>query len=168
MTEPDDAATRPSTPPKAQAQRPLPLASLVASARRITSKTVSRQGSSAKSWQEDAWEMFDLVGEQRFLANTLASRMSQAKLYVGQQTADSQTDAPDPVEDNDAVTGVLDAFGDTASARQQILQRLGVNLFVAGDGWLVGIPSELMPHPDDTAPLPTRSQLGQPGLGPCW
>jgi hypothetical protein len=181
MTEPDDRATRPVTPPQPQHQhetteaatyraeragmvRPRPLASLVASAQRLTSATVSRQGASAKSWQEDAWEMFDLVGEQRFLASTLANRMSQAKLYVGRiGNADgsggaSQTDAPIPVEDNDAITGVLDAFGDTASARQQILQRMGVNLFVAGDGWLVGIPSELLPHAEpDPATSTARS-----------
>jgi hypothetical protein len=131
--------------------RPRPLASLVASARRLTSQTISRAGATAKGWQEDAWEMFDLVGEQRFLATTLANRMSQARLYVGAYDG-SQTDAPVPVEGKPEVTGVLDAFGDNAAARTQLLQRLGVNLFIAGDGWLVGIPERLLPVSDGGDP----------------
>ena len=63
-----------------------PFTSLVASAKRITSKTLkdrSFRTSPVMSWQEDAWEMYDLVGEQRFLATTLANRLSQAIFYVG-------------------------------------------------------------------------------------
>lgn len=126
-------------------EHPRPLHSLLASAKRITSKTLkgSRASTTGKPWQEDAWDMFDLVGEQRFLATTLAGRMSQARLYVG-KLGDDPTEEPVPTDDP-TLSGILDALGDSPSGRAQLIQRLGVNLFVAGDGWLVGIPSHLFP-----------------------
>lgn len=129
---------------KSSIERPRPLGSLVASAKRLTSQTITRQGSNAKAWQEDAWEMFDLVGEQRFLSVTLAGRMSQARLYVGLTPEPNSTDDPEPTDNPDAIA-VLDAVGSTASARAQLINRLGINLFVSGDGWLAGIPRELFP-----------------------
>jgi hypothetical protein len=134
-----------------QFPRPRPLSSLVASAQRITSKTTKaapgRQQSGAGGWQEDAWEMYDLVGEERFLANTLAGRMSQARFYVGKLAEDSKDD-PVPVDDA-AITAVLDSVGGTAAGRAQMVLRMGVNLFVAGDLWLVGIPKDLLPGDGD-------------------
>jgi hypothetical protein len=145
------------TEPARSPARPAPLASLVASARRLTSKTMTRAGSTAKSWQEDAWEMYDLVGEQRFLASTLAGRLSQARLYVG-EVGDNPTEQPDPTK-NATVISVLDAVGGSAAARGQLVQRLGVNLFVAGDGWMVGIPKRLFPRSLLPGPFQHPSEL---------
>lgn len=120
--------------------------SLVASARRLTSLAIrSRSGSrtSGEGWQADAWEMYDLVGEQRFLATTLSNRMAQAKLFVG-LLPDDPTEAPEPVED-ESLNAVLAAMGSGPGGLSQILQRIGVNLFVAGDCWLAGIPRNLIP-----------------------
>lgn len=122
----------------------LPLNSLIASAKRLTRASLStRAGSRAMGWQDDAWEMFDLVGEQRFLAVTLAGRMSQARFFVGKLTGDG-TDAPEPVDDP-SLNAVLDSIGANSTARSQLVARLGVNLFIAGDGWLCGIPRHLIP-----------------------
>jgi hypothetical protein len=125
---------------------PAPLSSLVASAKRLTSKSVRRGGkmSTLRAWQEDAWEMYDLVGEQRFLSSTLAGRMSQANFYVGRVTDDPTVD-PEPLPLDHQAATVLHAIGGSASGRAQLIQRLGVNLFVAGDAWLAGIPRYLMP-----------------------
>jgi len=113
---------------------------------------------STEGWQEDAWDMFSLVGELRFLATTLAMRMSSAKFYVG-KLSDDRTQDPEPVEDAD-LTEILDALGGTESARHQMFTRLGVNLFVAGDGWLVGIPSKLIPK--DLRTIPEKMQQEDP------
>lgn len=124
--------------------RPVPLASLTASAKRLTAKTLAnRAGATGKGWQKDAWEMFDLVGELRFLAVTLAGRMSQARFFVGKLPQDT-TEQPVPVEDP-RLTAVLESIGSSPASRAQLVARLGVNLFVAGDGWLAGIPRYLMP-----------------------
>ncbi len=126
-----------------------PLTSLLASAQRLTGaklKATPGRNSGGKNWQEDAWEMYDLVGEERFLANTLAGRMSQARLFVG-KIAENASDAPDPVDDQ-RLQDVLDQIGDTPSGRAQMILRMGINLFVAGDCWLVGIPKYLVPQGD--------------------
>src|SRR5215203_4374939 len=114
-----------------------PLGSLLASARRITKSQLSRPGGTgAKSWQEDAWEMYDLVGEQRFLATTLAGRLAQARFYVGKIPEDP-TEPPEPLDiDSSLPAKVFSYFGDSPQARAQMMARLGINLFVAGDGWL--------------------------------
>ena len=123
----------------------VPSNSLVAAAKRLTTKNITRGTAKAttKPWQEDAWEMYDLVGEQRFLATTLAGRLSQARLYVG-EVAESDLEVPIETE-NTEVRGILDAVGGGPSGRKQLIARLAINLFVAGDGWLVGVPKYLMP-----------------------
>ena len=128
---------------------PQPLHSLVASAELLTSRLLTRAGSGSKSGsastalQHDAWEMYDLVGEHRFLASTLANRMSQARFYVGLLNDDS-TEPPDPVED-ESISAILSALGGSPLGFSQIVQRTGVNLFVTGDCLLVGIPRWLLP-----------------------
>lgn len=125
---------------------PAPQTSIVASARRLTSQRLkggSFKKPQAEEWQEDAWDMYDLVGEQRFLAATLANRMSQAHLFVGKYNPDTPNEPPEPVDDEE-VQSILDAVGDTPTGLAQLIQRLGVNLWVAGDGWLAGIPKGLV------------------------
>lgn len=133
---------------------PCPLGSLLASAQRLTSQTLNRRITVQRDWQRDAWEAFDLVGEQRYLAVTLAGRLSQAQLYVGRLT-DNARDTPESVT-NPAITAILDSLG-TPVIRSQLIARLGVNLFIAGDGWLVGIPRHLLP-----ASLSTEGGLRAP------
>jgi len=87
--------------------------------------------------------MYDLVGEERFLAATLASRMSQARLYVGKVSEDP-TEPPEAV-DKGPMAEALGAIGPSQSGLAQMVQRLGVNLFVAGEGWLGGVPSTMLP-----------------------
>src|SRR3546814_16545942 len=61
--------------------------------------------------------------------------------------------APVPVEDGDQAD-VLDLLG-SESERSQMLQRFGVNDFIAGEGWLVGMPKQfLIPQvEEDDGPL---------------
>lgn len=134
--------------------RPVPMNSLVASAQRITKSTLKdRRGfGKPEAWQDDAWDMYDLVGEQRFLATTLAGRLAQAKFYVG-KVQDDPMEPPEPLdEDEHLAAKAFSYFGDSASARAQMVARLGINLFVAGDGWLVGIPRWMLPGSDTPPP----------------
>ncbi len=144
--------------------KPYPMTSLVSSARRLTAKSLEGgtfRRSTAASWQEDAWEMYDLVGEQRFLASTLANRMGQAKLYVGKMPDDPLAD-PVPTDD-ETLQHLLDTIGGSAAGLSQLIQRMGVNLFIAGDGWLVGIPPLLMPeYKDDPDAQPELAQDPNP------
>lgn len=136
------------------------------------SSNQSRQGQSpgTRSWQAEAWAAYDEVGEERFLASTLAGRLSQARLYVQHKPAtgphsslrDDETDATDTAPSPTAALAeaVLAALGASQQDLGQMLQRLATNLFVAGEGWLVGVPrhviDEVSPSaaPAVTAPSP--------------
>lgn len=120
-------------------EKPQPVrSSLAAAASRLTNKTVKRVGQSkAEEWQDDAWDMFDLVGEQRFLASTLANRMGQARFFVGKRPKDS-TEEVEPITEGPA----YDVFQSVQGKGQfgPIATRAGLNLFMPGDCYLVGIP----------------------------
>lgn len=140
----------------ASTARPEPMQSLVASAKRLTGKQMEthlRGIRKTSEWQQDAWDMFDLVGEQRFLVTTLAHRMSQAHFYVGK--IDGSGDTPEPVDD-EQTTAILDAVGGGRTGRAQMIYRMGVNLGIAGDGWLAGIPKDMLKdhatEPDTAGP----------------
>lgn len=136
-----------------RAVRPTPLNSLMASAQRITKATVKdRRGfGKPEAWQEDAWDMYDLVGEFRFVATTLASKMSQGVLFVGKLN-DDPTQPPVPLEnDRDIAAEAFSYFGNTQAQRAQMIERMGINLSTPGDGWFVGIPSHMLPESEDSA-----------------
>lgn len=140
-----------------------PLSSITASARLLTGKTLRENSKSVKAtqWQEDAWDMYDLVGEQRFLVNTLASRIAQAKFFVGRLDPESTTETPIEVEDEE-ISHLIEAIGGGPAGRSQIIHRLAANLLVSGDGWLVGVPKSMVPESVDVR-LPDSDE-GDTGL----
>ena len=130
-----------------------PLSSLVASAKRLTAQDMrrGRKGTvTSQGWQDDAWEMYDLVGEQRFLSSTLANRLSQARLYVG-KVGESSLDRPEQVND-EALAEVLESVGGNTAGLSQLIRRIGLNLFIPGECWVAGVPTEMMPggHYEET------------------
>jgi len=142
-------------PPHLQPSDALPLSGglqnrprpgLTASAQRLTEKNIaggSNRPGKASEWQADAWDMYDLVGEQRFLANTLAGRASQARLYVGRLPSDDPLAEPEAIDDP-VLQGLLDSIGRAATGRAQLLLRMVMNYFIAGEGYLVGFPPSLI------------------------
>lgn len=149
------AALQAKTPPtidlSAKPRSPQSRGTLTASAHKLTSKEAQTRskalGSAGKtaSWQEEAWELLDHIGEQRFLAHTLAGRMAQAALYVGKvDPLSSPGTRPEPSKDT-KLQELLDAVGDGPAGVGQLINRAGINLFVAGEAWLVGIPPHLVP-----------------------
>lgn len=138
-------------------ERHAPLGSLLASAKRLTSRelkarTTQRKTTAVVGWQEEAWDMYDLVGEQRYLATTLAGRMGKARLYIGKMSDDPLGD-PEGVEDP-RINAVLDSFGKSTAGRGQMIERMAVNLFMTGDGWLAGIPEHVMKRNDPEWEMP--------------
>lgn len=139
--------------------RPEPLgSSLTAAAQRMTRDKIVRVGNKGgtSAWQEDAWDMYDLVGEQRFLANTLANRMGQARFYVGRLPKDTTEDI-EVVEEGPAYEAFQSLIG-KGQHFNQMVTRLGINLFLPGDGYLLGTPpdsetpEEVMPPQYGIAP----------------
>lgn len=151
--------------PLRSVQKPVPLgSSLAASASKLTTTKIKGAGRSAKAeeWQDDAWDMHDLVGEQRFLAHTLAGRMAQARFFVG-RLPDNPTEAIEPLEEG-LPFEAMRAFAGRGSMFAQMVERLGVNLFIPGDCYLVGLPNTESPADDDPrSPVAGISPLGEPG-----
>jgi hypothetical protein len=132
-------------------ERPKPLQSITAAASRLTSTSVKRYTKrQANGRAAEAWEMFDLVGEEHFLATTLARRMAQAKFFVGRIPDDDDTGEPVPVEPGDPAD-VLDLFGKNSVQRAQMIERAGVGLFVPGETYFVGVPPYLYEARDGSA-----------------
>lgn len=123
-------------------------------ARAAASAAASSPALGSRSWQAEAWAAYDEVGEERFLASTLAGRLSQARLYVQHKPAAGPHSSlrDDPTDVTDTASGptaqlaeaVLAALGASQQDLGQMLQRLATNLFVAGEGWLVGVPRHVI------------------------
>src|SRR3546814_13568395 len=92
----------------------------------------------------------DVCSSDLYLADTLANTIGRAKLYVGRVSDQDEMGAPVPVEDGDQAD-VLDLLG-SESERSQMLQRFGVNDFIAGEAWLVGMTKKfLIPKAEEDA-----------------
>ena len=115
-------------------------AALTSAGALIKRGTKKQKGADPKadtSWQDEAWEMYDQVGELRYVSNAIAGRMGQADLVVERNGERLTEDAPgfDEVESLlSLITGAM-------------VERMGLNLFVAGGGWLAGLPPEEEPAP---------------------
>ncbi len=141
------------TPEERARLTPRPLTS---AATRLTTATVKRLGKSQRDdWQADAWDMYDLVGEEHFLVNTLAGRLGQAKFYVG-RVPDDPTQQPEVVESGPAVE-VFTSMARSPFEFAKRVERQGMNLLVSGDGYLLGVPEELLDDDFTEAPTPSPS-----------
>ena len=162
------APPAPPVPPQAltaAASRPARRATVAARSTDTSPTSTLQRTPSALSWQMEAWAAYDEVGEERFLASTLSGRLSQARLYVQHKPADGphsslrddETDVTDtaPAAISTLAEAVLAALGASQQDLGQMLQRLATNLFVAGEGWLVGVPANLVPGIDYTDPAQT-------------
>lgn len=160
ITHEQDAGSEHETAAVEPRRRPRPGGSLVAAASRVTSRSLDRTKptGAAQDWQEDAWDMFDKVGEQHFLSTTLANRCGQARLYTGRVSEDP-TEPPEPVTDGKAAD-VFAAFD--GQDQSPLITRLSANLFVAGDGWIVGIPKSKLPSDHLEQPADARGTGGTP------
>lgn len=138
-----------------------PLTTLVAAAKSIAGTKMKR--SHSQKWQDEAWQVYDEVGELRYTANTLSNATSRAKLFAARLPLSD--DEPDPIDphadefeeetdtpENDRVAAeAVQAIGGGALGRAELLRRLAVQLFVPGDGYLVGLPPGVFddhPEPD--------------------
>lgn len=115
-----------------------PQRSLVASAARIRniegqSWRTYRFGDD--SWQQEAWRLYDIIGELRFAANWVGSACSRVRVYVAEVDKNGriQQETKDP-----KVAALADTLFGSPSAKAEALRMLGINLTVAGDAYIIG------------------------------
>lgn len=98
------------------------------------------------TWQTDAWEYYDLIGEVKYAFNLIGNVMSRIRLYPALITGDNVI--PSPVDD---VEGLPEGFAAAAHASLRklntanggipgLMKDLSTNLQVAGECYLVQQP----------------------------
>lgn len=142
-----------------RSSQPRPLGSVIASARRLTAADAKRGGRGRRkvaeqAWQDEARTMYRGVGEFQFVVDTVSSKVGQARLYIGQLSAEDPSNEPGPLTDRPEIEEVLTTFGGAHGGRAQLLTRLSVNLMVTGDGWICGIPQHILDPDSHPAPPP--------------
>ena len=113
----------------------------------ITNTKIKRGSISPEAWQQEAIELYSEVGELRYVANAQANAASRAELYVGRWEPGSEA----PVRVEGIVEEAFDQFGGGALGRAELVKRLFLQLFVPGDGFIIGLPPGVM---DDRGPMP--------------
>lgn len=88
-----------------------------------------------REWQIEAWRLYDIVPELRFLAGWIGDSVSQCRLYVTR--IDETGEETGEVED-----GRIQEIGavplGSGSQRDDNLRLLGIDLAVGGEAWVVG------------------------------
>lgn len=99
------------------------------------------------SWQTDAWEYYDLIGEVKYAFRLFSNVLSRVRLTAGY--IDDEDSPPSALRDVDAIDdktkaavnkAMKRAFGATSQA--EILRRAAINLLVAGECYLVQLPAK--------------------------
>lgn len=87
-----------------------------------------------RSWQAEAWRLYDITGQLRFVANWVGNSISRCRLYVAEVDEDGEgtTEVDDPAVSNLAA-GPLGR----GPAKDESLRLLGINLFVPGEAFIV-------------------------------
>lgn len=98
-------------------------------------------------WQKQAWSFYDLIGELRYGARYYGNSLSQMRLLVGWKADAGSNPMPvDPanppegldMRDYRIAVDTLNRLHSADGTAAEILRQFGVNLFVAGEGYLVG------------------------------
>lgn len=134
--------------------------SLTAAAVRLTKGKVRR--GQAMAWQDEAWDLYDQVGELRFVVNAHAQAVSRARLFAAEAPLGSEDPLAIPEDDDEVdedarlARDVMASFASGQSGRTEILRRLASHLYVPGDSYLVGLPPGMITPTPDQEPTATQ------------
>ena len=101
----------------------------------------------SQTWQRDAWDFYDAVGELRFGCQWIANAMSRVNLVAAMPPL-GPGDEPTPIDtDDEGVTTVqrravevVASIADGINGQGQLLSSFGIQLTIAGLAWLVVEP----------------------------
>jgi hypothetical protein len=105
-----------------------------------------RRSAASSSWQAEAWEYYDAIGEVKYAFNLVASVVSRIRIYAA--VVDNPSEAPTSVRDSSKIDPRLAAAAERALARLDsayggqagLLKDAALNLSVAGECYLVQMP----------------------------
>ena len=87
------------------------------------------------SWQQEAWRLYDIIGELRFIANWIGSACSRVRIYVAQVDDNGRVQKE---VTNKKIAGLSDTLFGGPPSKAEALRMLGINLTVAGDAYIIG------------------------------
>jgi hypothetical protein len=87
------------------------------------------------SWQIEAWRLYDIIGELRFVANWIGSACSRVRIYVAEVDDNGRVQKEVTKK---KVAGLADSLFGGPSSKAEAIRMLGINLTVAGDAYVVG------------------------------
>lgn len=90
---------------------------------------------SPEGWQNEAWAMYDTVGELRFATTYLANALSRVRIFAATVPEDPDDD-PEPIETGPAADAVARIAGGI-DGQAQLLSDMATFLTVPGDGYSV-------------------------------
>lgn len=126
---------------------------LTAASSTISSRRIKRAHTYGEAWQQEAIELYSEVGELRYLANAQANAASRAELFVAKYEDGGTIPARVFAEDDPIPLAAWDEFGGGPIGRAELVKRLFLQLFITGDGYIVGIPPGVV---DDRDPITNR------------
>lgn len=87
------------------------------------------------SWQQEAWRLYDIIGELHFVAGWIGSACSRVRIYVAEVDDNGRIQKETT---NKKVAGLADTLFGSPPAKAEALRMLGINLTIAGDAYIVG------------------------------
>jgi hypothetical protein len=109
----------------------------------------NRRSAGSTSWQSEAWEYYDAIGEIKYAFNLVASVVSRIRLYAA--VVDNPAEPPTPVRNSDGLDERLASAAERAIVRLDsayggqagLLKDAALNLVVAGECYLVQVPERI-------------------------
>lgn len=109
----------------------------------------ARKASGSSSWQQEAWEYYDAIGEIKYAFSLVASVISRIRIFAA--VVDNPAEAPVTVRNSTIVPEDLAAAAERALSRLDsayggqpgLLHNIALNLSVAGECYLVQMPASL-------------------------
>jgi hypothetical protein len=109
----------------------------VASAVRLP--TISRRAAGQpQEWQARAWNYWANVGELRFTAQWIGNVLSRARLVAAKREGRMLV----PIEGKDPAVEAMDALYGGPQGQSQMLSALGINMTVAGEGYIINLAKD--------------------------
>lgn len=98
-----------------------------------------------RAWQADAWRLYDITGQLRYVANWAGASMSRCGMYVAE--VDEQGKLIGETQDPDIRQLAAGPLG-IGPAKAEAIRLAGINLFVAGECYIFAEADGLGPGSD--------------------
>ncbi len=112
-----------------------------------------------RAWQNEAWRLYDLTGQLRFVAGWQANSISRCRLYVAE--VDESGESGEETKDPDVAALAAVPLG-SGPAKDENLRLAAINLFVPGEAYII-VEADAGPNGDDRWFVVTGRQIVKSG-----